>query len=439
MALTVVGVSHRTAPLDIRERLAFGSEDAVASAARSYRELADAREVVLLSTCNRTELYVVHGSADPVSAVLHGYSDRLQVPAADYCYVHRDAAAAAHLMRVASGMDSMILGEAQVHGQVRRAWEASREHSGRVLDRLFHHSLTAASRVRADTSLARGAASVSSAGVALARKIFGSLAGRRAMILGAGDTAELALECLVAEGVRASMVANRTFDRATRLAAQYGAVALRLDDMWSTLHEVDVLICSTAAPRAIVGPDQLKVASSTRGDRPLCILDLAVPRDVCADVRALDNVYLYDLDDLRAMVAGNLEQRREALPDAELIIAREVHHFWKWYAAQAAVPALTEFRAGMNTVRERELDRLMQQLAHLPDSDREAIAHFSRSLMNKFLHAPTTRVRHSASTGSADNALEALRLLFDPDYQSPALSSNDLEYADRGDNARGDR
>lgn len=438
MALTVTGVSHRSAPLDIRERLAFGSEDAVSAAVSHFHELAGAREAVLLSTCNRTELYVVHGSKDPVTPVLRAFSDRLQVESTDYAYVHRDARAVAHLMRVASGMDSMILGEAQVHGQVRRAWEVSRPHSGRVLDRLFQRSLAAASRVRTETPLARGAASVSSASVALARKIFGSLAGRRAMILGAGDTAELALECLVAEGVRAAMVANRTYDRASRLAAQYGAVALRLDDMWESLHELDVLICSTSAPHAIVGIEQVASAVARRGDRPLCILDLAVPRDVRSSVRTLENVYLYDLDDLRAVVAGNLEQRRQALPDAERVVVAEAAHFWKWYAAQAAVPALTEFRSGMNSLRERELSRLLQRLSHLPDSDREAIAHFSRSLMNKFLHAPTTRVRQSAAMGSPDDAIEALRLLFDSDDQPTTPDYDQEQYPERGGVVRGD-
>src|SRR5690606_16398542 len=177
---------------------------------------------------------------------------------------------------------------------------------------------------------------------------------------------------------------------------------------------VDLLLCSTAAPHAIVTPDRVARGLAKRGDRPLCILDIAVPRDVSTDVRSLDKVFLYDLDDLRSVVASNLERRQEALPEAERLVASETERFWSWYAAQAAVPALTQFRGGMNALRERELQRLLRRLDHLSPADHEAIAHFSRSLMNKFLHAPTTRVRQSAALGNADRAMDALRLLFAP-------------------------
>src|SRR5215467_3910614 len=243
MALTVVGVNHRGASLDIRERLAYRASEAL-PALEALREVSAAREAVLLSTCNRTEVYAVESDRDVAPDVWSAFSARLGRDASEFGYVRRDRDAVTHLFRVASGLDSMVLGEAQIHGQVRDAWEVCRGQSGPVLNRLFQTSLLVAGRVRSETSIARGAASVSSAAVQIAKQIFGSLHGRRAMVLGAGEMAELALECLVDQGVRAAIVANRTFERAQELAERYGAVAMHFDDCWSSLAEVDVMVCS---------------------------------------------------------------------------------------------------------------------------------------------------------------------------------------------------
>src|SRR6185295_15222161 len=227
--------------------------------------------------------------------VWESLSQRSGDDASSYGYVRRDRDAVAHLYRVAAGLDSMVLGEAQIHGQVRDAWERSRTHSGARLNRLFQSALQVAGRVRSETEVGRGAASVSSAAVQLARQIFGSLAGRRAMVLGAGEMAELALECLSDQGVRTSIVANRTYERAVEVAERYGAVAMHYEQCWSELSNVDVLVCSTAAPHTVVGVDHVRPALDTRGDRPLCILDIALPRDVDPSVGRLDNVFLYNL------------------------------------------------------------------------------------------------------------------------------------------------
>ena len=410
MALTLVGVSHRTAPLPVRERI-------VVSATETRRALGDlladsgAREALVISTCNRTEFYVA-GGADPVPSVLATFSRRLGEAAEPYAYVRRDREAVRHLFSVAAGLDSMILGEAQIQGQVRDSWELGRAASGVVLNRLFQSALGAASRVRTETSLGRGAASVSSAAVQLAKQIFGSLAGRRAMILGAGEMAELALECLVAEGVQTAVVANRTHERATELAAKHGATAMHVDECWSELAGVDVLLCSTAAPHPVVRPAHLEPAVAARGDRPLCILDIALPRDVDPSVRALDNVYLYDLDDLQAVVAANLERRRAELPAAEEVIRGEGDKFWQWLTGLAAVPTLTQFRSEMDRIREREVANAMKKLAHLSPEEREAFEQFSRSLMNKFLHEPSVKLREAASNGGGLGIVDAVRYLF---------------------------
>lgn len=411
MALIAAGISYRTAPIEVRERLVVPASE-VRDATAALRDRTGASEVVLLSTCNRTEVYLVPGEREAVPEVWAWLSARLGTDVTAYGYVRREREAVAHLYRVTSGMDSMILGEAQIHGQVRDAWELSRGASRAILNRLFQSALLVASRVRTETAIARGAASVSSAAVQLAKKIFGSLQGRRAMVLGAGDMAELALECLVNEGVRAAIVANRTYDRARELADRHGAVALHYDECWTRLPEMDVLLCSTAAPHAIVDRSHVEPALRARGDGPLCILDIALPRDVDAEVGTLDNVFLYDLDDLQAVVAASLERRREEMPTAEQLIAGEVELFWTWMAGLAAVPVLKTFRSQMEQVREAELAHALRKLGHLDPSDRQAVEHFSRALMNKFLHEPSVRLRAAAANGHGLAIVDALRYLF---------------------------
>jgi glutamyl-tRNA reductase len=413
MALTVVGVNHRGASLDLRERLAYRVSE-VEEALRHLRWDAEAREIVLLSTCNRTEIYLVESDVAAAPVVWRALSARLAdgTDASSLGYVRRDREAARHLFRVASGLDSMVLGEAQIHGQVRDAWEQCRAQSGPVLNRLFQTSLSVAGRVRSETAIARGAASVSSAAVQLAKQIFGSLAGTRAMILGAGEMAELALESLSDQGVRTAIVANRTFERAAELAERYGARAMHYEECWKELASVDVLMCSTAAPKAVVYEEHVRPALAARGDRPLCILDIAVPRDVDAAVGELENVFLYNLDDLQAVVSANVERRRDELPTAEQLIDGEVERFWSWVAGLAAVPVLSEMRARMEHLRERELEAVMKRLRHLPPEEQAAVEAFSRALMNKFLHEPSVRLRAAAGEERGLGVVDTARYLF---------------------------
>ena len=418
MALIALGVSHRGAPLDVRERLAFRPHEVLPTLER-LRSSASAQEGVLLSTCNRTELYLVEGDNQCATAGWSLLTERLGEEASGYGYLRRDRDAAAHLFRVAAGMDSMVVGEAQIHGQVRDAWEASRPASGAVLNRLFQSALLVGGRVRSETALGHGAMSVSSAAVQLSKKIFGSLAGRRAVVLGAGEMAELALASLQHEGVRAAIVANRTFERAEVLAARYGATAVHYDGVWDALADVDLLLCSTATPKAMVTVDRVKDAIQRRGDRPLCILDIAMPRDVEPAVGKLANVFLYDLDDLRAMVNASVERRRLELPAAESVITVEVERFWQWVAGLAAVPVLTQFRQEMNRVRERELAAALRRLPDLTPAQREAVEHLSQSLMNKFLHEPTVRLRAAAANGRGLGVVDVARYLFALDERAP--------------------
>jgi glutamyl-tRNA reductase len=411
MTILVAGINHRGASLDVRERIAYRTSE-IGETLEHLKAQTDSTEGVILSTCNRTEVYLVEQEADAAPAVWEEFSERLGADASGFGYVRRDRDAVAHLFQVASGLDSMVLGEAQIHGQVREAWELCRSHSHVILNRLFQTALLVAGRVRQETAVGRGAASVSSAAVQLARQIFGTLAGRRAMVLGAGEMAELAVECLAEQGVRTAVVANRTYARATQLAERYGAQAMHYDECWNSLADVDVLLCSTAAPHAIVRAEHIRPVGAARRDRPLCILDIALPRDVDPAVRDLDNVFLYDLDDLQAVVSANLERRRAELPSAEELIDAEVDRYWTWLAGLSVVPVLTEFRARMDDLRERELSQALRRLRHLSESDRAAVEELSRSLMNKFLHDPTVRLRTAAVNGRGLGIVDAVRYLF---------------------------
>jgi glutamyl-tRNA reductase len=411
MPLVVTGINHRTAPIEIREKVAFSSSERSAFLA-ALGERPTLSEAAILSTCNRTELYLVEGEESSVSFIRDQFSERLGADSSEYIYTRQDREAATHLFRVAAGLDSMILGEAQIQGQVRDAWEGSREATGAALNRLFQQAQLAGSRVREETGIGRGAASVSSAAVQLSKKIFGSLNGRRAMVLGAGDVAALAIDCLRSEGVRVAVVANRTYERAEALAREHGAVAMHYDECWASLDKVDVLVCSTASPRTMVSVQHVMPAMQSRGGKPLCILDIALPRDVDSDVGELENVFLYDLDDLRAAAAANLDRRQEDVPAAERIIASEVEKYWQWLAGLAAVPVVTEFRSRMDRVRADELAHAMRRIGGLSAEQAEAVENFSRSLMNKFLHEPSVRLRAAAANGRGLGVVDVARYLF---------------------------
>jgi glutamyl-tRNA reductase len=419
VGLVVAGVNHRTAPIEVREKLAFASSERL-PLLHGIVAHENVSEAALLSTCNRTEVYLVEDEQSVVPAVRDVLSRRLGEDSSPYLYVRHDREVASHIFRVSSGLDSMILGEAQIHGQVRDAWENSRETTGAALNRLFQHAQLTGSRVREETGIGRGAASVSSAAVQLAKKIFGSLQGRRAMVLGAGDVAALAIECLRREGVKVAIVANRTHEKAEALAREHNAVAMHYDECWNDLAHVDLLVSSTASPHTMVRVGHVAPAMEARGDRPLCILDIALPRDVDSLVGDLENVFLYDLDDLKAAAAANIDRRSEDVPAAERIIRDEVEKFWGWMAGLAAVPVVTEFRSRMNDLREAELAAAIRRIGGLSDEQARGLESFSRSLMNKFLHEPSVRLRAAAANGRGLGVVDAARYLFALERESHA-------------------
>jgi glutamyl-tRNA reductase len=412
MGLTLVGVNHRTAPLDVRERFAHARHEVPPALARLREAGADGG--VLLSTCNRTEFYLTGTPDDLPAAAWLQLTERLGDgrAASEFGYLRRDRDAVQHLYRVAAGLDSMVLGESQIQGQVREAWELARDVAGPVLHRLFQSALRVGARVRTETAIGAGQASVASAGVTVASKIFGELGGRTALILGAGDMAEVAAACLGDAGVRVTLVANRTFERAREIAERLGADALTLDEAWARFADVDVVLSSTAAPRAIVTWERVAGAVARRGRRPLCILDLGVPRDVEPAVGQLEHVFLYNMDDLDAVAAQAAVRRRDEIPKAERIVNDEVETFWAWHDARAVVPVLTAFRARFESVRQAELAAALHRLPDLTPEEREHVEYLSRALLNKFLHEPSVALREAAAAGRGYALLDGLRRLF---------------------------
>jgi glutamyl-tRNA reductase len=421
MSLAVVGISHRTAPLEVRERFVV---DTQASAAALRRLAAiGCTEAVLLSTCNRTELYMRAPGVQPDAATIGArfLTDHAGMPESDadrYLYTLHDDGVVEHLFRVVASLDSMILGEAQIQGQVKAAYERAQETNsgdfvvGPVLARLFETALRVGGRVRSETKLGAGAASVPSASIELARKIFGSLAGRRALVLGAGEMSELTMECLRGEGVSDITVANRTIARAEEVARRLDARAASMDDMPRLLATVDIVACATSAPHAVLTRTLVESCIGTGRRTPLLILDIALPRDVEREVGELANVFLYDIDDLSQVVEGNLARRRSEISVAEQIIQDGMTDFRAWYRSRNVVPLIRQLRGRAEEVRETETARVMRSLRHLAPSDQALVENLTRQLLNKVLHAPTSRLREAAASGREGEIAEAARYLF---------------------------
>ena len=453
-SIAVVGVSHRTAPVEIRERFAF-TESEVVAALGGLRNRAGMKEAVLLSTCNRTELYLCPGSDHDLlaaaEAVLSEKAGGLVGGTAQYLYRRQGLESVRHLYRVVAGLDSLILGEAEIQGQAKNAYElagrvpADPPVAGPVLHRLFQTAFAVGGEIRSKTPLGEGAASVASVAVKLARKIFGDLEGRQVMILGAGTTAELVVEALKRDRILGVIVANRTYDRARNLAARLAGKAVHFDEMPFALAQTDVLVASTAAPHALVTLDGFRHAVGGRRKKPLLILDLAIPRDVEPELDGEDNVFLYNVDDLREIVDGNLVRRQASVPDAEAIVREHAKAFAQWHDARDVVPLIKSFRDRWGHLRERELEWLWQRLSHLPDEDREVVESFSKRLLNKLLHEPTTRLKEGVADGRGAEFIDAIRYLHaledpepDVDPEEPARAPADsgpelAEQSDRND------
>jgi glutamyl-tRNA reductase len=420
MSLAVFGISHRTAPIEVRERFAQGP-DAQREFLENLVRAGAAEEAVLLSTCNRTELYV-HLAPGRCPGTLfhelsrHGALDETE--ASSYLVRRHGRDAAEHLFRVSAGLESLVLGEAQIQGQVRVAYNRALERgdgvqtAGPVLSRLFQTALRVGARVRSETRIGAGAASVASAAVGLAAERFGILAGRRILVLGAGEMARLALACLSRSHPETVFIANRSPERAGDVAKKVAGTVIGLDQVPEVLPIVDVVIAATGAAEPVLTLAQVLAARS--GCRsPLTIVDLGMPRNVEPGVHGLADVQLFTTDDLRDHVQRNLDQRRSGIPAAERMVEEGVQEFWEWLSVREVVPLIRAVRDQAEAVRREEAERVLGKLAHLSPEDRETVDALTRRILNKLLHLPTVRLRGAPKGGGHNGVVEAARYLFD--------------------------
>jgi glutamyl-tRNA reductase len=430
--LLALGVSHKTAPLELRERLALTEGRAVGI----LGELVDSEEVheaAAISTCNRTELYLVVSEAvaaeSQALAVLVREADIRPTELMGHLYSLRSAAAAGHLFRVTAGLDSMIIGEAEVQGQVKRAYELALVEgaTGPVLNRLFRGALAAGKRARSETGISERGLSVPSVAVELARRALGDLASRRVLVVGAGETAELTARALAARGVDAVFIANRPDDRAIGLAQRFGGRAVRFEELPAQMADADIVVASTSSPHHVIEREALEEVMAERADRPLLMIDLAVPRDIHPGCRDLPGVSVYDMDDLQSQVERNASGREAEARRAESVLRAELGRFERWLAAQDVVPTVAALRERADGIVERVLAENEPRWQSLDEADRERMRAMARSIASRLLHEPTLRMKRAAGEEEAYRYVHALRELFGLDAETAPLEGVDAE------------
>ncbi|HKO10927.1 MAG TPA: glutamyl-tRNA reductase [Acidobacteriaceae bacterium] len=424
MRFLVTGLNHKTAPVELRERLAF-AKDALPEATKALLESPGVKEAMILSTCNRVELVVSHNGTEPQLPRFLAEQFSLDRSVLEpHLYQYQDEEAIRHMFRVAASLDSMVVGEAQILGQVKQSWTLARE-MGAVngpLDKLLQGAFSAAKRVRSETEIGSSSVSIASVAVDLARRIFGSLDGKKILVIGAGKMSELAARHLMEHGAASMMVANRTYDRAIRLAEQFLGHAIRWEDLQGRAHEADIIITSTGASEHVIGQEQAQQILHRRKNRPVFMIDIAVPRDVDPRVNRLEGIFLYDIDDLQSVAASNLVDRGREAQRAEAIIIEETERFRRRIRTLDIAPAIVEAQATAEELRQAELHRSAKLLQALSAEQQAAVEQLTRGLMNKFMHLPLQAMKSAAREGDAA-ALETIRAMFGKDPEKPGDSA----------------
>ncbi|HJQ33483.1 MAG TPA: glutamyl-tRNA reductase [Pyrinomonadaceae bacterium] len=418
MAIVLVGLNHKTAPVEVRERLAF-SDEACAASLRALVDGEVVREGLIVSTCNRVEILAASPAqkgADAVGRLSDFLSRARAVPVelfSGHLYTHADEAAVRHVFRVASSLDSMVVGEPQVLGQVRHAYSLAVEAgtAGRVLHKLVHSALRVAKRVRSETGIAASAVSVSYTAVELGRKIFGSLKGATVLLVGAGEMAELAAQHLSGAGAARVLVANRTYETAQKLAVKFGGVAVEFAALEEALAQADVVICSTGAPDYVITSSMAERARASRRNRPAFFIDISVPRNVDPAVGKLSNIFVFDVDDLEAVVASNIREREHEAERAELIVESEVTQFQQALRDLDIGPTVGALKEKLRRIAHDEFERQRSRLGPLTPEQEQAIEAMLMSAVNKISHPVIHRMRRSYDTGE-DNEVQAWREVF---------------------------
>lgn len=397
----VIGLNHNTADVEVREKFAFNGKK-LEEGLIAFRELPEVEEGIIISTCNRVELYANVSNIEKAITDVKGFLASFHniplesLDKALYIFTNRDAVR--HIFRVASSLDSMIIGEPQILGQVKDAFELALEKktTGVLLNKLMKKAISVAKRVRTETKIAENAVSISFAAVELAKKIFTDLSKRVFMLLGAGEMAELAAKHLITNGVKEVLVSNRTYERACELAKELNGKAVKFEDFLNEMVKTDIIICSTGAPTYILTKSQMQKVMKERKQRQVFIIDISVPRNIDPEINELENVYLYNIDDLQGVVDANIFERRKEAEKAERIVEEEVEKFMKWQASLDSVPTIIALREKAEEIKKEELEKLLNKLNHINEQEREAIECMANSIINKLIHPPTIALKESS-------------------------------------------
>jgi glutamyl-tRNA reductase len=419
--IILIGLNHKTASIEIRECLGFSGDDQD-TALEKLSALEGVQEVLLVSTCNRVEVLVTSTATETaVEAVIQFLANTNDIPAGDFrdkLYVHIGEDAVRHIFRVAASLDSMVVGEPQILGQIKSAYHQAtlKKTSGVILNRLLHKTFFVAKRIRTETGIGDNAVSISYAAIELARKIFGELTGRPVLLIGAGEMAELAVEHLIRQKSGEIRVANRTFDRGVELATRFGGRAIRFEEIPEVLRTVDIIISSTGSPDYVVRREQVKKVLRGRRSRPLFFIDIAVPRDIDPTINRLNNTYVYDIDDLKGVIEENIEDRQQAALHGERLVDEAVIRFRQWYESLDVVPTIVALRRQLEDKIRAEAERTRLKLApRLAPEDAETFDKMTQALVNKILHEPTTILKRAEGHDNKAALLATTRKLFNLD------------------------
>ena len=414
--ILLVGLNHKTAPVEIRECIGF-AEDESDQALHDLHALDAVREVILVSTCNRVEVLMTTPDRDAAARqVIALLSESNNIPAAEFedkLYQHAGDDAVRHIFRVAASLDSMVVGEPQILGQIKEAYRkaAFQRTSAVILNRLLHKTFLVAKRVRTETGIGDHAVSISYAAIELARKIFGDLEGRKVLLIGAGEMAELAVEHLIRNRADAVQVANRTFERGVELARRFNGLAIRMEEIAQGLEAVDIVISSTGASEYVIRRNQIKGVMRRRRNRPLFFIDIAVPRDIDPDINRMNNIYVYDIDDLKGVIEENIEDRQRAAVKGERLVDEAVIRFRQWYENLEVVPTIVSLRRKFEQVIRAEVARTCIG-GDARGVEEDALDKMVNALVNKILHDPTTLLKREEGHGNKAQMLAVLRKLF---------------------------
>jgi glutamyl-tRNA reductase len=423
MKIIVIGLNHKTADVDVREKLAFNGAK-LEEGLFKIRELPGVTEAIVLSTCNRVEIYA--NAKDPdkayetIKKFLSEFHELDSAALERSLYLYKDRDAVKHVFRVASSLDSMVVGEPQILGQLKDAFEFALEKKSTaiLLNRLMKKTISVAKRVRTETKIAENAVSISFSAVELARKIFTDFSEKSFMLLGAGEMAELAAKHMMSFGVKSVTVANRTYERGCDLAREFNGQAIKFEDFLKEMVHSDIVICSTGAPSYVLHKEEMQRVMKERRQKPVFIIDISVPRNVDPGINDLDNVYLYDVDDLHGVVDTNIMERQKEAKKAEEIIEEEIDSFEKWLASLDSVPTVIALRNKAESIKKEELERLMNKLPELGEKERKAIEYMASAIMNKLIHPPTAALKDDAE--DRDALIATIKKLY-------ALNGNDQE------------